>query len=171
MIPPCEHLAQVNDVTAADERACEDCLREGSRWVHLRLCRTCGHVGCCDNSPRQHASTHFRTTGHPVMRTTEPGENWTWCFECERTYRDAPGGGFTEIDPYVEAGVSFARAHADAGGPMPPGPDARTPEGFPLGEWARHVREQQRAGELSPADTAAIETLPGWTWDEVSART
>lgn len=168
MTPPCEHLAQVNDVSAADERACEECVRDGTQWVHLRLCRTCGHMGCCDNSPEHHATSHFRLSGHPIMRSTEPGENWTWCFICERTYRDAPDGGFVEVDLYTEAGIHFARAFAAAGGALPPAPDARSPEGFPLGDWARHVREQRRSDELSPADRAAIDALPGWTWAEVS---
>jgi hypothetical protein len=99
------------------------------------------------------------------MRTTEPGEDWTWCFIDERTYRDAPDGGFVPVDLFVEAGVPFARAHAEAGGTMPPPPDARTPEGFPLGEWADHARQQRRSGELSEADVAALDALPGWSWD------
>lgn len=168
MTPPCEHLGQVRDVTAANERACEDCLREGTQWVHLRLCRSCGHMGCCDRSPMHHATGHFRDAGHPIMRSTEPGESWTWCFICERTYRDEPGGGFVPVDLYTEAGVRFARAYAAAGGDMPPGPDARSSEGFPLGDWAGHVRERRLADELSAADRAAIEALPGWTWDALS---
>jgi len=60
---------------------CQDCAALGERhWVHLRLCLTCGHVGCCDSSPRRHASAHHRDTGHPVMRSLEPGESWRWCF-------------------------------------------------------------------------------------------
>jgi Zn-finger in ubiquitin-hydrolases and other protein len=168
MTPLCEHLGQVVDVTATDERACEDCVREGTTWHHLRMCRTCGHMGCCDQSPQRHASLHFRLDHHPIMRTTEPSEDWTWCFLCERTYRDAPGGGFVEVDLYTEAGVRIAGAWAAAGGAMPPGPGARSPEGFPLGDWARHVREQRRTDELSATDRAAIEALPGWSWAEVS---
>ena len=61
-------------------RACVDCLREGSRWVHLRLCLDCGHVGCCDSSPRRHATAHFRETEHPVIASAEPGETWRWCY-------------------------------------------------------------------------------------------
>ena len=59
---------------------CEDCLRMGARWVHLRLCMTCGHVGCCDSSPNRHATAHWRATEHPVVRSYEPGEDWWWCF-------------------------------------------------------------------------------------------
>jgi CPA1 family monovalent cation:H+ antiporter len=59
---------------------CQDCIAAGQRWVHLRLCLTCGHVGCCDSSRGRHASAHHRETGHPVMRSLEPGESWRWCF-------------------------------------------------------------------------------------------
>ena len=58
---------------------CEECLQTGGRWVHLRLCQTCGHVGCCDSSPHQHASAHA-STEHPVVRSFEPGETWRWCY-------------------------------------------------------------------------------------------
>ena len=77
----CPDLA---DTTATPEpntpQGCEECLAEGSRWVHLRLCLSCGHVGCCDSSPRRHATAHFHGTTHPVIRSFEPGEDWRWCF-------------------------------------------------------------------------------------------
>jgi len=171
MKAPCAHLAQVRPVAPVDDRICEDCVRLGTRWHHLRVCRACGHKGCCDQSPERHARGHFRLTGHAIMRTTEPGEDWTWCFICERTYRDAPAGGFDPVDLFVEAGLPFARAHLDAGGALPFEPDARSPEGFPLGDWARHVNERRRADALPPADEVAIAALSGWTWDEVSDRT
>ena len=76
----CAHLSVIADVTPSTTLGCEDCLREGSRWVHLRECLACGHVGCCDNSPRKHATAHFRATSHPVMRSFEPGEDWAWCY-------------------------------------------------------------------------------------------
>jgi CPA1 family monovalent cation:H+ antiporter len=63
---------------------CEECLAAGSTWVHLRLCLQCGHVGCCDSSPERHADKHFASTGHPVMRSFEPGEDWRWCFIDEK---------------------------------------------------------------------------------------
>ena len=59
---------------------CEECLRDGTEWVHLRLCLTCGHVGCCDSSAFHHASDHYEQTGHPVMRSFEPHEHWRWCY-------------------------------------------------------------------------------------------
>ena len=82
----CSHLA--NAPLAAqpvpDERGCVDCLAEGHRdWVHLRLCLECGHVGCCDSSPRRHATAHFAESKHPVIRSIEPGESWRWCFADE----------------------------------------------------------------------------------------
>lgn len=76
----CAHLVEIADVTPSTTLGCEDCLREGTRWVHLRECLQCGHVGCCDNSPRRHATAHFHATNHPIMRSIEPGEDWAWCF-------------------------------------------------------------------------------------------
>ena len=75
----CTHLDRVADAAPRTD-GCEECLRGGERWVHLRLCMSCGHVGCCDSSPNKHASAHFRATGHPVMRSLEPGERWKWCY-------------------------------------------------------------------------------------------
>jgi uncharacterized UBP type Zn finger protein len=65
---------------------CEDCLRTGARWVHLRICLECGHVGCCDESPNQHAARHFHDARHPIVRSFEPGEEWGWCFEDEEFF-------------------------------------------------------------------------------------
>lgn len=75
----CEHLDQIGDVTPSAD-GCEECLRIGSWWVHLRLCLTCGGVGCCDESPNRHATAHFHATAHPVIRSFEPDESWLWCF-------------------------------------------------------------------------------------------
>jgi hypothetical protein len=79
MTEACKHLAAIRDVTPS-ARGCEDCLKIGARWVHLRLCRMCGHVGCCDDSPNQHATKHFRATGHPVIEGYDPPEGWGWCY-------------------------------------------------------------------------------------------
>jgi monovalent cation/hydrogen antiporter len=77
----CEHLrAAPKVVKARTPEGCEECLRDGTRWVHLRLCLTCGHVGCCDSSSEKHAAAHYRETRHPVMRSIEPGEAWRWCY-------------------------------------------------------------------------------------------
>jgi hypothetical protein len=78
-MPDCTHIDPAADVTPSGD-GCEDCLRIGGRWVHLRLCMTCGHVGCCDSSPGRHATAHYRAAGHPVVRSYEPGEEWWWCF-------------------------------------------------------------------------------------------
>lgn len=75
----CEHFDQAT-VLDTDTRVCEECVAMGSRWVHLRLCLTCGHVGCCDSSPNKHATAHFRATGDPVIRSAEPGEEWAYCY-------------------------------------------------------------------------------------------
>jgi uncharacterized UBP type Zn finger protein len=74
------HLTLVRPVTPRTLDGCEECLQLGSAWVHLRLCLTCGHVGCCDSSPGRHATAHHRTAGHPVVRSFEPGEDWRWCY-------------------------------------------------------------------------------------------
>jgi hypothetical protein len=75
------HLAFVqDDVEPRTPEGCEECLRIGSPWVHLRLCLTCGHVGCCDQSPGKHARRHAGLVGHPIIRSFEPGEDWRWCF-------------------------------------------------------------------------------------------
>ena len=81
----CSHLTTERPAVVPDTSAgCSDCLREGSRWVHLRECLDCGHVGCCDNSPRRHATGHFHATGHPVIQSFEPGERWVWCYVDEQ---------------------------------------------------------------------------------------
>ena len=77
---PCTHLGQVRDVEARTPQGCEECLRTGGRWVHLRLCLTCGHVGCCDSSPSRHATGHHHETRHPLIRSFEPGEDWGCCY-------------------------------------------------------------------------------------------
>ena len=77
----CAHLDQVAILDPpARVVGCEECLRIGSRWVHLRMCQTCGTVGCCDSSPNRHAREHAREQGHPIARSIEPGESWSWCF-------------------------------------------------------------------------------------------
>ncbi|MDR6890329.1 MULTISPECIES: ubiquitin carboxyl-terminal hydrolase 14 [Variovorax] len=79
MTAGCPHLGQVHQVTP-NTNGCEECLRSGGRWVHLRMCLTCGHVGCCDSSQGKHATSHFHETGHPIVQSAEPGESWRWCY-------------------------------------------------------------------------------------------
>jgi CPA1 family monovalent cation:H+ antiporter len=77
----CEHLADAPTIARPDTPGeCGDCIAEGTTWVHLRMCLTCGHVACCDSSVGRHASRHFLTTAHPVMRSVEPHEAWRWCY-------------------------------------------------------------------------------------------
>jgi uncharacterized UBP type Zn finger protein len=81
----CPHLAEIRDVRPRTH-GCEECLKIGSTWVHLRLCLYCGHVGCCDSSPGRHATKHFHQTDHAVIRSLEPGENWGWCYIDQLTF-------------------------------------------------------------------------------------
>ena len=79
MTDDCPHEAGIADVTPSAD-GCEECLQSGDWWVHLRLCRTCGHVGCCDNSKNKHATKHYHATKHPIITSLEPGESWRWCY-------------------------------------------------------------------------------------------
>jgi hypothetical protein len=76
----CTHVSEILEVEPATSEGCEDCLRIGGSWVHLRECLTCGHVACCDSSPNKHATAHFRESQHPIVRSLEPGEAWAWCY-------------------------------------------------------------------------------------------
>jgi hypothetical protein len=75
----CSHLNLIARVTPS-AKGCEECLAIGSPWVHLRICRICGHVGCCDQSPNRHATKHFQATGHPIIEGYDPPEGWGWCY-------------------------------------------------------------------------------------------
>jgi uncharacterized UBP type Zn finger protein len=79
MPEPCTHLDQIR-VVATDENTCPECVAVGDSWVHLRLCLSCGHVGCCDSSKNRHATRHATETGHPIVGSLEPGEAWQWCY-------------------------------------------------------------------------------------------
>jgi uncharacterized UBP type Zn finger protein len=84
----CSHLDSVELTELPDEIAgCEECLKAGDPWCHLRICLSCGQVGCCDSSPNRHASRHAEASGHPVMRSVQPGEDWSWCFVDELAMR------------------------------------------------------------------------------------
>ena len=79
MSDECIHTGTIREVTPS-ALGCEECLKIGSPWVHLRLCRTCGHVGCCDDSPNRHATKHFHQTRHPIIEGYDPSEGWGWCY-------------------------------------------------------------------------------------------
>jgi uncharacterized UBP type Zn finger protein len=76
----CSHVQSLQPVHPRTPKGCEECLKMGSRWVHLRLCMGCGHVGCCDSSPNRHATKHFKATEHPIIRSLERGEDWGYCY-------------------------------------------------------------------------------------------
>ena len=80
MAQTCTHLKHDLKIVATDVDVCQDCVKTGDTWVHLRLCTECGHVGCCDSSKNKHATRHFHQAKHPVIRSIEPGESWTWCY-------------------------------------------------------------------------------------------
>ena len=81
MSDTCTHLDSIELTDLPDSIAgCEDCIAIGGRWLHLRMCQSCGRIGCCDSSPNRHASAHARASGHPIVRSAEPGEDWSWCY-------------------------------------------------------------------------------------------
>lgn len=90
MAAQCGHLDQVRKVKPRTPKGCEECLKSNMQWLHLRLCLSCGHVGCCDNSPGKHATKHFHETRHPVLKSLEPGEDWGWCFVDNLMLEPAP---------------------------------------------------------------------------------
>ena len=88
----CSHVGSIDLGVTPSAEGCEDCLRAGGHWVHLRVCQQCGHVGCCDSSPAKHATAHHRDTDHPIIRSFEPGEEWFWYYADEVGFEleDAP---------------------------------------------------------------------------------
>lgn len=99
MTDRCDHFDQIRPVTPS-AKGCEDCLRTGDRWIGLRLCLACGHVGCCDDSANTHATKHFHATRHPLIRSLEPGERWGWCYVDQKLFDRmprAPGGPWTQF--------------------------------------------------------------------------
>jgi uncharacterized UBP type Zn finger protein len=96
----CEHLDQIHRVKPGTD-GCEECLKTGQQWLHLRLCRTCGHVGCCDQSPGKHATKHFHATAHAIMESYDPPDPWGWCYVDEEML------DFTEIATPHPAGWRY----------------------------------------------------------------
>ena len=163
---PCEHVDEVRtDWGSRSEPVCEDCVRAGqSDWVSLRLCLTCGHVGCCDSSPGHHATGHHRQTGHPTVQSLQPGQDWVWCYVDELTMRHVDSG-WVEVDLFVEAGIGYMRDHLQAGGESTVEESFAMGKGFPLGRWVAEMRRRSSAGELTTDQKAQIDKLPGWRWD------
>ena len=99
-MPSCSHLNTITVEQLPEQvDGCEDCLREGTVWLHLRICLECGHVGCCDDSPRKHASAHAAADSHPLIRSLEPGETWSWCYVDEIAMVIPEVTGATRIPP------------------------------------------------------------------------
>ena len=91
-MPACTHLDLITVTTLPEPIAgCEECLKTGDTWLHLRMCESCGKIGCCDSSPNKHASRHAREDGHPIARSAEPGEDWSWCYVDEVAFEIRTG--------------------------------------------------------------------------------
>lgn len=99
-MPTCTHLdhVHVTELPAAVD-GCTECLAIGGVWLHLRICLECGQVGCCDDSPNRHATAHAHQTGHPIIRSLEPGEDWSWCYVDEIAFVIPTVHGTTRIPP------------------------------------------------------------------------
>jgi uncharacterized UBP type Zn finger protein len=97
MAKKCKHLNQVK-VTSTDKHVCEDCVKIGDTWVHLRLCMQCGHVGCCDSSKNKHATKHFGQTKHPLIRSIELEESWVWCYVDEMAPGEVRGRAVVPVE-------------------------------------------------------------------------
>ncbi len=108
MTRECSHVGDIREVEPSAQ-GCEECLAIGSEWVHLRLCRICGHVGCCDDSPNRHARGHFHATEHPIIEGYDPPEGWGWC------YVDRAPGRIARPDPAMGADSAF-RVNGFGGG-------------------------------------------------------
>ena len=100
LMDSCSHLDQIQ-ITQLPESVdgCEECLAAGGKWLHLRICLTCGHVGCCDDSPMRHATAHSHATRHPLIRSLEPGEEWSWCYVDQLAMIIPEVTGHTRIPP------------------------------------------------------------------------
>jgi hypothetical protein len=161
----CTHVEDVHhDLSADPSPVCEDCARAGEEtWVSLRQCMSCGHVGCCDSSPGQHATAHHHESSHPMVRTLQPGQDWVWCYVDEKTMRNIDDR-WVEVDLFYEAGIAYMRDHVEGGGDPNVGEDHIHGKGFPLGRWVAEMRRRESAGELSDEQRDAIGALPGWRW-------
>ena len=91
---PCAHFASAMADLPAAESVCPTCVEMGSSWVHLRQCLVCGRTGCCDNSPNRHATAHAHETGHALIRSAQPGEQWAWCYPDEAFFVPGESGGW-----------------------------------------------------------------------------
>jgi hypothetical protein len=153
----CEHVEEVRaDWPQVAEPACDECTDKS--WVSLRRCLTCGHVGCCDSSPGTHATAHHQATGHPMIETLQPGQDWVWCYVDELTVRRVDGG-WVEVDLFFEAGIAYMRDHLAAGGEPDVDEGFIYGKGFPLGQWRAEMRRRDAEGELTADQRSQIEAL------------
>lgn len=159
----CAHLATIDPDRPAPLGVCPACVAMGSPWVHLRQCLECGQTNCCDSSPNRHASAHFHASGHPIMRSLEPGEDWAWCFP-EKLTLEPQDGDWVVVDPFFDAGMWYAREAIDGGATVPFPRGMTGGDGFPLHTWEATYRGRHRAGKLDPDQQAELETIPGWHW-------
>ncbi len=104
MATGCKHLDQIQAAATPRAGGCEECLKTGETWVHLRACEACGHVGCCDDSKNKHATKHFHATAHPVIRSLEPGEHWRWCY-VDELISSTDGAGDGERETLTRTGL------------------------------------------------------------------
>jgi hypothetical protein len=79
----CSHISALKEIKQSNGHVCEECIRNGTKWVHLRICQTCGQTLCCDQSPEQHMTRHYHASAHPVIASAQPGERWLWCYPDE----------------------------------------------------------------------------------------
>ena len=159
----CSHLDSITPVPDGGD-VCPTCVSMGSTWVNLRQCLACGQVGCCDSSPNTHATKHHKATGHPIIRSIMPGQDWMWCYLDELQFRNVDGD-YLAVDPFFEAGLWFVGQHLEGGGSLADvAPDMVVGDGFPLGTWLGTYRERGRRDDLRPDERAALESVPGWTW-------
>lgn len=80
----CRHLQAITEIKLSDEHVCEECIKQGTTWFHLRTCQTCGVTLCCDQSPEQHMTKHYHASSHPVIASAQPGARWLWCYPDEQ---------------------------------------------------------------------------------------
>jgi hypothetical protein len=156
----CPHLGSIAPVGPGAD-ACEACAAIGAPFEHRRQCLTCGFTGCCDASPHRHATAHHVASGHPIIRSLEPGEDWMWCFECEDGFRRR-NGGFAVVDFFFDAGLAVALRELRGRTSDDVGADEVTPDGFPLGTWVATYRAAASRGDLEPEQRVALDSLAGW---------
>jgi hypothetical protein len=160
----CAHLDRIDPDRPAPRDVCPACVAIGSPWLHLRQCLVCGETNCCDSSPNRHATAHFHRSGHELMQSLEPGQDWAWCFAERLTMEPRDGDGWEVVDPFFDAGLWHARRLIESGTPAPFPAGTTADDGFPLAIWETTYRGRRRAGTIDPDQAAELEALPGWTW-------